>query len=322
MKTADYLQLALYLSLLILCTPLLGTYLAKVFEGKKNILTPIIGKLEDWTYRLCGVDEKEGMGWWEYTKALLWFNFFGFIVVFVLQLFQAFLPLNPAKLGNISWDLAFNTAVSFISNTNWQSYSGENTLSYLSQMLGLAVQNFLSAATGIAVLVAFTRGLVNKSTASLGNFWQDLVRSLYYVLIPASIILALLLCSQGVVQSFSQYKEITTLQGEKQVLPLGPAASQIAIKQLGTNGGGFFGVNSAHPFENPTPLANFLEMFALLLIPAASVYAFGVMIKNRRHAWLLFSVMLFLFIAGLGISLWSEYSSITAKAMRGLRYGA
>ncbi len=310
MKPPDFIQLFVYLGTLILLTPLIGSYLAKVFEGKKNVLTPIVGKPEEWTYRICGVDEKSGMGWWEYTKALLWFNFFGLLILFLIQIFQTHLPLNPAKLGNVKWDLALNTAISFVTNTNWQSYSGENTLSYLAQMLGLTVQNFLSAATGIAVLLVLIRGLINKSVSTLGNFWVDLVRALYYVLIPASIIMAILLCSQGVVQTFAPYKEITTLQMEKQTLPLGPAASQIAIKQLGTNGGGYFGVNSAHPFENPTPLTNFFEMLAILLIPAASVYAFGVMIKNRRHGWLLFIVMLFILVGGIVFSLWSEYASV------------
>ena len=249
---------------------------------------------------------------------MIWFNLFGFIFVLILQMVQKYLPLNPYHVPNVGWDLSFNTAMSFMTNTNWQAYSGESTLSYLTQMVGLCVQNFLSAATGIAVFLAFTRGLVNRSISTLGNFWADMVRSTVYVLIPLSIILAVLIAGQGVVQTFAPYKHITTVQGTEQVLPLGPAASQIAIKQLGTNGGGYFGVNSAHPYENPTPFSNFLEMLAILLIPAALTYTYGVMIKNKKHGWLLFTVMLAIFAGGLALSLWSEYSSAAPKVVTAL----
>jgi K+-transporting ATPase ATPase A chain len=223
-------------------------------------------------------------------------------------MFQAYLPLNTEKLPNVSWHLSFNTAVSFVTNTNWQSYSGENTISYLVQMLGLTVQNFVSAGTGIAVALALIRGLTRKTTEALGSFWVDLTRSVIYVLIPLAMILTILLVGQGVVQNFSHYTTATTLKGAEQVIPLGPAASQIAIKQLGTNGGGFFGANSAHPFENPTPFSNFLEMFALIIISGGLVFTYGHYAKSKRQAWAVFITMLVLLIAGLGISLWSEYS--------------
>ncbi|MDD5594316.1 MAG: potassium-transporting ATPase subunit KdpA [Candidatus Margulisbacteria bacterium] len=304
----DYLQVIVFCLALIALTPPLGLYMARVFEGKKIFMSPILGWLEGLLYKLCGINKDEEMDWKVYTKALLYFNLLGFLFLFVLQLTQKFLPLNPANLPGVAWDCAFNTAASFMTNTNWQSYAGETTMSYLTQMIGLTVQNFLSAATGITVFLALTRGLISKSKSSLGNFWVDMVRSLVYVLLPLAILLAVVLNAQGVVQTLSPYKDITTLQGAKQTIPLGPAASQIAIKQLGTNGGGFFNANSAHPLENPTPLANFLEMLAILLIPAAMVYSYGVMIGNRKHGWLLFFVMFAIFAVGLGVALFSEYS--------------
>ncbi len=308
MKVNDWLQVIIYCAVLILLTPPLGLYLARVFQGQKTAMHKLFGWLEPLIYKLCGINENEEMDWRAYARALIYFNVIGFVFLFVLQLVQKHLPLNPYHLSNVSWDCAFNTAVSFVTNTNWQSYAGETTMSYLTQMLGLTVQNFLSAATGITVLLALMRGLISKSKSSLGNFWVDLVRSLVYILIPLAIVWAVALNAQGVVQSFAPYREIATLQGGKQTVPLGPAASQIAIKQLGTNGGGYFNANSAHPFENPTPLSNFLEMLALLLIPAALVYAYGVMIGNRKHAWLLFFVMFAIFAAGLGVALASEFS--------------
>jgi potassium-transporting ATPase potassium-binding subunit len=322
MRPADYAQIAFYLGSLLILTPLLGAYMARALTGKVRIGQ----RLEKLIYRLSGVVETEELSWAEYLKAVLIFNFFGLVFLFILQIIQANLPLNPFQLTNVRWDLALNTAISFMTNTNWQSYSGETTLSYLTQMLGLTAQNFLSAATGIAVFLAFTRGLTNRSVAALGNFWVDLTRSLIYILIPLSLILAVVLSGQGVVQTFSSYKEITTLQGAKQVLPLGPVASQVAIKQLGTNGGGYFGANSTHPFENPTPLSNFLQMLSLLLIPAALTYTYGIMIKNKKHGWLLFLVMLLVWGGGLAISLWSEYSTagtatITALEGQEMRFG-
>ncbi len=249
------------------------------------------------------------MNWKTYTISLLVFNFFGFLFLFLLLMFQAYLPLNPQHLPGTSWHLSLNTAVSFMTNTNWQSYSGETTLGYLVQMLGLTVQNFLSAATGMAVFVALMRGLTRKTTSDLGNFWVDLTRSVVYILLPLSIVLAILLVGQGVVQSFSPYVKATTLQGTEQIIPLGPAASQIAIKQLGTNGGGFFGANSAHPFENPTPFSNFLEMLAILLIPSALTFTYGRFAGSNRKGWTLFTVMFIFFTIALLFSLYSEYSN-------------
>ncbi|MFA7002149.1 MAG: potassium-transporting ATPase subunit KdpA, partial [Candidatus Omnitrophota bacterium] len=306
MDLLDFSQILLYAVCLIAATPILGSFMAKVFEGEKNFLSPVFGPLEKLTYRFAGIDPKEEMGWKRYSVALLLFNAMGFLAVYLLQIFQKTLPLNPQGLSNVRWDLAFNTAVSFMTNTNWQAYCGESSLGYLVQMLGLTVQNFLSAATGIGVMLALIRGLTRKSTNGLGNFWVDLTRSTLYVLVPLSLLWALLLAGEGVVQNFTPYLKATTLEGSEQIIPLGPAASQIAIKQLGTNGGGFFGVNSAHPFENPTPFSNFLEMFAILLIPAAQVYMFGVMIKKKRQGLALLAAMSIIFALALGVALKAE----------------
>jgi len=309
MNQGDWIQITLFVGLLVLCTPLLGGYMAKVFAGERMWLTRWLGPLERLLYRLAGCDAKAEMRWKTYLIALLLFNLFGFVVVFGLQVLQGWLPLNPQKFPNVPAALAFNTAVSFTTNTNWQAYSGESILSYLVQMLGLAVQNFLSAATGIAVLVALTRGLARRSAATVGNFWADLVRSTLYVLLPLSLVFALVLVGQGVVQTFSPYLDATSLEGKAHQIPLGPAASQIAIKQLGTNGGGFFGLNSAHPFENPTPLTNFLEMLAILLIPCALTYTYGTMVGSRRQGWAIFAAMMILFLVGLATALVAEHSN-------------
>jgi K+-transporting ATPase ATPase A chain len=308
MHINEIIQILLYIILLVLLAPPLGKFMAKVFQGEKNILTPVFGKFESFFYKLMRIDPKEEMKWTTYLWSVIIFKLMGMVIVFLLQITQGWLPLNPQGLPNVHWDLALNTAISFITNTNWQNYGGENTMSYLTQMLGLVVQNFVSAATGFAVMLALIRALVQRQGKTLGNFWVDMVRSTLYVLIPLSVILAIILVSQGVVQTFGSYVTVQTMQGADQVIPLGPAASQIAIKQLGTNGGGFFNVNSAFPFENPTPLTNFLEMLALLLIPAASVYAFGKMIGSKKQARALFAAMLIVFIIGLGVSLYSEYS--------------
>ena len=318
---STFIQLALFLGTIVLFTPVLGKYMKKVFSGERHPLTPVLGWLEKGIYRICGIDSQEEMNWKKYLVSLLWFNLFGFAIVFVLQLTQAWLPLNPAKAGNTSWHLALNTAISFTTNTNWQSYSGESTMSYLTQMMGLGVQNFLSAATGFAVLIALMKGLTRNVTQSLSNFWVDLTRAVVYVLLPMSIVFALFLVSQGVVQTFSRYTDVTTLEGVKQVIPLGPAASQIAIKQIGTNGGGFFGVNSAHPFENPTPLSNFLEMLALVLIPAALTYTYGLFIGSKKQGWILFGAMLILLCVGLGVSLYAEYAYNPALHIAGSMEG-
>jgi K+-transporting ATPase ATPase A chain len=304
----ESIQLIVFMILLIVLSPLLGRYMARVFMGEKHFMQPVFGWIEKSVYRVSGIKSEEEMNWKTYTWGVLLFNLFGFILLYLLQMFQSYLPLNTEKLPNVSWHLSFNTAMSFVTNTNWQSYSGENTLSYLVQMLGLTVQNFVSAATGIAVALALIRGLTRKTTESIGNFWVDMTRSVIYVLLPLAIILTILLVGQGTVQTFSHYVKATTLQGGQQVIALGPAASQIAIKQLGTNGGGFFGANSAHPFENPTPFSNLLEMFSLIIISAGLVFTFGHYMKSKRQARAIFITMFVLFAVGIAISLWSEYS--------------
>ena len=309
MTTLDFIQIILFFTLLIGLTPILGNFMYKVFTGSKHFMLPVFGWLEKLTYKLSGIDPDEETNWKSYTFGLLLFNLVGFAFVFLIQLFQAYLPLNPAHLSNVSWHSAFNTSVSFITNTNWQGYAGETTLSYFVQMVGLTVQNFVSAATGIAVLLALIRGLSRKTTDKLGNFWTDLTRSTLYVLLPLSILLSVVLVGQGVVQNYKTYETVQTLQGTQQVIPMGPAASQIAIKQLGTNGGGFFNSNSSHPFENPTPLSNFLEMLAILLIPAALTFTYGKMVGSTRQGWTIFSAMMILLLIGLSISLYAEYST-------------
>lgn len=308
MTVSELFQIALFLIVLTALTPLLGRFMAAVFAGKRTFLSPALGGVERVVYQMAGVRSDEESDWKGYLRDLLLFNAAGFAVVFLLQFFQSRLPFNPQGLPDVPWHLAFNTAVSFMTNTNWQSYAGETTLSYLSQFLGLTVQNFVSAATGIAVMLTLVRGLARKSTDRIGNFWVDLTRSTLYVLLPLSVLLTLVLIGQGVVQTMAPNAAVTMTNGAVQHVPLGPAASQIAIKQLGTNGGGFFNMNSAFPFENPTPLTNFLEMLAILLIASSLVYTYGVMTNARKHAWVVWGVMMALFLAGLGVSLWSEYS--------------
>ena len=309
MKTLDLIQVILFFALLIGLTPVLGNYMYKVFTGKKHFMLPVFGWIEKQVYKLIRSGPDEETNWKTYTFNLLMFNLTGFVFVFVIQLFQWHLPMNPEHLSNVPWHSALNTSVSFMTNTNWQGYAGETTLSYFVQMLGLTVQNFVSAATGIAVLLALIRGISRKTTDKIGNFWTDLTRSVLYVLLPLSLVLALLLAGQGVVQNFKSYEDARTLEGAHQLIPMGPAASQIAIKQLGSNGGGFFNANSAHPFENPTPFSNLLELLAILLIPAALTFTFGKMVGSTRQGWTIFSAMLILLLAGLSISLYSEYSA-------------
>jgi potassium-transporting ATPase potassium-binding subunit len=322
MTIAGWLQIGLFIGALTLLVKPLGSYMARVFQGERTFLHPVIGPLERALYRAAGVKQDDEMKWQTYALAMLAFNMAGLLAVYVLQRIQGALPLNPLGLGAVPPDLAFNTAVSFASNTNWQSYAGENTLSYLTQMLGLTVQNFASAATGIAVLLALIRGLSRHSASTVGNYWVDLTRAVFYVLLPISLILALLLVSQGVVQTLrgpAQASFVEAVEGASfQSLPLGPAASQIAIKQLGTNGGGFFGANSAHPFENPTPLSNFLEMLSILLIPAALCYTYGKMTGDTRQGWGLFLVMLLLFSLLAGATVWAEQSGNPALSAIGV----
>jgi K+-transporting ATPase ATPase A chain len=343
-----FLQCALYTVVLLALAKPLGLYMANVYEGKRTFLSPALGWLERLTYRVSGVKPEEDMDWKRYLWAVLWVNLFGFVAVYGLQRLQDVLPLNPQKFGAVSPDSSFNTAVSFATNTNWQGYGGESTMSYLSQMLGLGVQNFLSAATGMAVLIALTRGFARKQASGIGNFWADLTRSTVYILLPLSLLLACALVSQGVVQTFQPYKTVDLVQAplefeqpkngpdgkplmdkegkpvmekattKEQTLPLGPAASQIAIKQLGTNGGGFFNVNSAHPFENPTPLANFLEMLSILLIGAALCYTFGRMIGDTRQGWALMAAMAILFAGFLAVCVLSEQAGNPILAKLGV----
>lgn len=303
----DFMQIfSLFAALMIVGIPL-GETIASVYEGKQNILSRLFGPIERWFYRLCGIDEKFEMSWVEYAKVLLVFNLIGFIALFILQRIQGWLPLNPQKFGPVRWDTALNTAVSFVTNTNWQAYGGESTMSYLTQMLGMTVQNFLSAAVGLAAMAAFIRGFVRSNMKTIGNFWVDLTRATLYILIPLSFVMAILLISQGVVQTLSPYAAVRTLEGKEQVIALGPAASQIAIKQLGTNGGGFFNANSAHPFENPTPFSNFLEIFGLLIISFALPFTFGALLKKRGVGWALWTTMLILFSIGLFSALYFEF---------------
>jgi K+-transporting ATPase ATPase A chain len=311
MKGTDFLQLAFFFIVLVGLTGPVGNFMFKVFTGKKHFLLPVLGGVEKRIYRLTGVESDSESNWKSYLFSLLLFNLTGFIVLFLLQIWQSHLPLNPAKLTDVSWHSAFNTAVSFVTNTNWQSYAGETTLSYLVQMLGLTVQNFLSAATGIAVMLALIRGLARKTSETIGCFWTDLVRCTLYVLLPMSIFLSVLLMGQGVLQNLHAYQAIHTLEGNEQLIPMGPVASQVAIKQLGTNGGGFYNANSAHPFENPTPFSNFLEMLAILLLPAALTFTYGKMVGSVRQGWTLFSAMFILLITGLIISLFGEFSAST-----------
>jgi K+-transporting ATPase ATPase A chain len=319
MNIYSLLQIVLFMGILLGLAKPLGSFMAKVYQGERTFLDRVLGPVERFIYRISGIDPKEEMNWKVYAIAMLTFNALGLFFVYALQRLQGILPLNPQGFGAVTPDSSWNTAVSFATNTNWQGYGGEMTMSYLTQMLGLSVQNFVSAATGMAVLVTFIRGIVKHTTNTIGNFWVDLTRSTLYILLPLSIVLALVLISQGVVQTFSEYKTVNGLQtSADQTLPLGPAASQIAIKQLGTNGGGFFNVNSAHPFENPTPFSNFLEMLAILIIPAGLCYTFGVMVGDTRQGWSLLIVMTIIFVALLSVAVWSEQGGNPAFATMGI----
>lgn len=325
MTTNGLLQITLYfIALLVLAKPL-GVYMAAVYENRPLLLKRILGPLEAAFYRLSGVNPEQEMGWKNYAAALLWFNLFGGLTVFALQMLQAHLPLNPQHMANVTVDSSFNTAVSFATNTNWQGYSGETTMSYLTQMLGLSVQNFVSAATGMAVLVAMIRGFQRAHAAGIGNFWADLTRGTLYILLPLSLLIALVLVGQGVVQTFKPYQTVPLVEqvggateNTAQTLALGPAASQIAIKQLGTNGGGFFNANSAHPFENPTPLTNFLEMLLLILIPAALCHTFGAMVGDQRQGWAILSAMTLVLVSLLFVTVAYEQGGNPALATLGV----
>ncbi|MBI5952794.1 MAG: potassium-transporting ATPase subunit KdpA [Chloroflexi bacterium] len=322
MNIYSWIQLIFYFAVLLALAKPLGSFMAKVYQGERTFLDYALGPVERFIYHISGVKPEEEMNWKMYAVAVMVFNGLGLLAVYALQRLQAFLPLNPQGLGAVAADSSWNTAVSFASNTNWQGYGGEVTMSYLSQMLGLTVQNFVSAATGMAVLVAFIRGIIRHTTKEIGNFWADMTRSTLYILLPLSIVLALALVSQGVVQTFSEYKTVELIQPSaevtEQVIAVGPAASQVAIKQLGTNGGGFFNVNSAHPLENPTPFSNFLEMLSILLIPAALVYMFGKMVGDTRQGWALLAAMTIIFVTLLGMAVWSEQGGNPAFTAMGI----
>jgi K+-transporting ATPase ATPase A chain len=339
--------LVAFLGILVLCVKPLGSYIADVMEGRPNFALRAGGRIEGLLYRLCGVDSREEMSWKQYAIALLLFNVLGALIVYGLQRLQLFLPLNPQKFAAVSPDSSFNTAVSFITNTNWQGYSGESTMGYLVQMAGLAVQNFLSAATGIVVAIALIRGFARHTVKTIGNFWVDVTRATLYVLLPLSAVLALVLVSQGVIQNFDGYKDATTVEKityqnpktdadgnpikdaagnavtetattQTQTLPMGPIASQEAIKELGTNGGGFYNANSAHPYENPTPLTNLLEMLAIFIIPFALTYTFGKMVGDTRQGWVVLAAMLILFVPLVMMAFHSEHHGNPLIAQQGI----
>ncbi len=306
MSAIDIFKMVLFIVLLIGLAWPLGAYMEKVFTGKSTLLDRVISPLEKFIYRISGIDSDREMGWKEYTGGLLLFNFLGMVLLFLLQLAQGHLPLNPQNFGAVKWDLAFNTAASFITNTNWQSYGGESTMSYFTQMAGLTVQNFVCAATGMAVAVALIRGLIRRQSKTLGNFWVDLTRSTLRILLPISLVFAFVLVSQGVIQNLSAYLTVSTLEGGKQTLAMGPVASQEIIKMLGTNGGGFFNANSAHPFENPTSFVNLLEILAIMIIPTAFVFTFGRMVKDAPQGRSILAAILILFTLSLGAFYTSE----------------
>jgi len=302
MTVNGWIQILLYAAIIFAITKPMGNYMYRVFEGERQPLPRLFGAIERLLYKLCGVDPKEHQDWKQYTVAMLVFSAITLLVTYGIERLQHVLPLNPQNFGPVPADLAFNTAASFTTNTNWQAYSGESTMSYLTQMAGLAWHNFISAAVGIGIALALARGITYRLQAgaakTLGNFWVDLVRATVYVLIPISIPVALLLVSQGVIQNFSSYVEVTTLEGVKQTLAMGPVASQEIIKELGTNGGGFFNANSAHPFESPTPLTNLIEMLLIFAIPAGLTYTFGRMARDQKQGWAIFSAMAVLFFVG------------------------
>jgi K+-transporting ATPase ATPase A chain len=310
MTTIGWIQILLFSAIVFALTKPIGVYMFRVLEGDRQPLPRFFGSIERWTYRLCGVDPKEQHDWKQYAVAMLLFSAMTMLVTYAIERLQHVLPLNPAKLGPVPSDLAFGTASSFTTNTNWQAYGGETTMSYLTQMAGLAWHNFISVGVGIGVMMAIARGLTYRlppgAPKTLGNFWVDLIRSVLYLLIPFSIVVALVLVSQGVLQNFSSYVELTTLEGVKQTLAMGPTASQVAIKQLGTNGGGFFNVNSSHPFEGGTPLGNFIEMIAILAIPTAQTYMYGRMARDQKQGWTLFAAMALLFFVGVTTAYYFE----------------
>jgi potassium-transporting ATPase potassium-binding subunit len=347
MNMYEWLETILYFVVLLALVKPLGSFMAKVFQGERTFLSPVFVPIENLLYRISGVKKDEEMGWKRYAWAMVLFNLVLFVALFAMLMLQHLLPLNPQKFPAFTWQLALNTAISFVTNTNWQAYSGESAASYFTQMVGFAVHNFVSAATGIAIVIALIRGFARRKTSLLGNFWVDMTRCTLYILIPISIVGALLLVSQGVIQNFSDYKTVPLVQSEtydkpkmdskgnaikdakgnpvtesvtaKEVtIPMGPVASQEVIKELGTNGGGFFNANSAHPYENPTPLSHYFEILLILLIPGSLTYTFGVMVGNPRQGWALLGVMLFILVGTFGVMQWAEVSGNPLLAKLGV----
>jgi potassium-transporting ATPase potassium-binding subunit len=306
MTLNGWLQILFFLAAIFAVTPLIGGYMAKVFTRQRTWLDPLMRPLERLVYRTTGVNEHHEMRWTEYAMALLLFSLVSLLVLYLMQRLQGLLPFNPQGFGAVAPDLAFNTAASFTTNTNWQAYAGETTMSYFTQMAGLAYHNFVSAAVGIAVAIAFIRGIAQQETETIGNFWVDMVRATLWVLLPIAIVGALSLVSQGVVQNFKPYDTVQTVEGATQTIAQGPVASQEVIKQFGTNGGGFFNANSAHPYENPTPFSNWLAMFAIFFISSGLTYTLGTMTNSRRHGWAVWAAMAFLFLVGVTVAYWAE----------------
>jgi K+-transporting ATPase ATPase A chain len=321
MTIIGWVQIVLYCAIVVAIVPPLGWYMTRVFNGERTFLSPVLRAVEAVLYRAGGVDATREQHWLAYTAAMLFFHVGGFLILYALMRFQAVLPFNPAGQSAVAPDLAFNTAASFITNTNWQNYGGESTMSYLVQMLGLTHQNFLSAATGIVLAVALARGLARASARTVGNFWVDITRCTLYILLPICIVYALFLVWEGIPQTLGSYVEATTLEGAKQTIAVGPVASQIAIKMLGTNGGGFFNANAAHPFENPTALSNFVQMVSIFAIGAALTNVFGRMVGNQRQGWAILGVMGVLFIAGVMVCYWAEAHGNDAFTALGLTGG-
>ena len=321
MTVIGWIQIILYCAIVVALVKPLGWYMTRVFNGERTFLSPILRPVEAGLYWIGGVDEKREQHWLTYTVAMLLFHVGGFLIIYAVMRLQAILPFNPAEQSAVAQDLSFNTAISFITNTNWQNYGGESTLSYLVQMLGLTHQNFLSAATGIALAVALIRGFSRSSMRTIGNFWVDVTRCTLYVLLPICIVYTLFLVWQGIPQTLGAYVDATTLEGAKQTIAVGPVASQVAIKMLGTNGGGFFNANAAHPFENPTALSNFVQMISIFALGAALTNVFGRMVGNQRQGWAILAVMGVLFIAGVAVTYWAEADGTTALEALGLTGG-
>jgi K+-transporting ATPase ATPase A chain len=321
MTVIGWIQIILYCVIIVALTKPLGAYMTRVFNGERTFLSPVLRPVEAGLYWISGVDERREQHWLTYTVSMLLFHVGGFLIIYGLMRLQGFLPFNPAGQSAVAEDLSFNTAISFITNTNWQNYGGESTLSYLVQMVGLTHQNFLSAATGIALAVALSRGFARASVRTVGNFWVDVTRCTLYVLLPICVVYALFLVWQGMPQTLGDYIEATTLEGAKQTIAVGPVASQVAIKMLGTNGGGFFNANAAHPFENPTALSNFVQMISIFALGAALTNVFGRMVGNQRQGWAILAIMGVLFLAGVVVTYWAEASGTTTLDALGLSGG-